>query len=119
SGEEITVDRVVHLVSWRSRPARLVFIRDITDGQRTQLALERLNRELEHSHERLRALSRRLLEVQEEERGRLARDLHDDIGQGLTTLKVQLESVPRIEGSTEAAAALRARIDECIETTRH
>jgi two-component system sensor histidine kinase UhpB len=115
SGEEIAVDRVGHLVSWRGRAARLVFIRDITERQRTQLALERLNRELEHSHERLRALSRRLLEVQEEERGRLARDLHDDIGQALTALKIQLESVPR----TGAEPGPRSRIDECIETTRH
>jgi signal transduction histidine kinase len=60
---------------------------------------------LELSQERLRALSRRLLEVQEEERGRLARDLHDDIGQALTALKIQLES--------------RARVDECIATVTH
>lgn len=60
---------------------------------------------LELSQERLRALSRRLLEVQEEERGRLARDLHDDIGQALTALKIQLES--------------RARVDECIATVSH
>jgi signal transduction histidine kinase len=115
SGEVIIVDRDGHLVSWRGRPARLVFIRDITERQRTQLALERLNHELEQSHERLRALSRRLLEVQEEERGRLARDLHDDIGQALTALKIQLESVPRSEGE----GALRSRIDDCVETTRH
>jgi signal transduction histidine kinase len=119
NGEQIDVDRVGHLVSWRGRPARLVFIRDITERQRTQLALERLNRELERSHERLRALSRRLLEVQEEERGRLARDLHDDIGQALTALKIQLESVPRSEGRGEAENALRSRIEDCIETTRH
>src|SRR5918912_700651 len=43
------------------------------------------------SQERLRALSRRLLEVQEQERGHLARELHDDIGQALTALKIQLE----------------------------
>jgi two-component system sensor histidine kinase UhpB len=108
NGEVVVVDRDGHLVSWRGRPARLVFIRDITERQRTQLALERLNRELEQSHERLRALSRRLLEVQEEERGRLARDLHDDIGQALTALKIQLESLPR-----------SGRIDDCVETTRH
>lgn len=112
NGEVIAVDRDGHLVSWRGRPARLIFIRDITERQRTQLALERLNHELEESHERLRALSRRLLEVQEEERGRLARDLHDDIGQALTALKIQLESVPRSE-------PLRSRIDDCVETTRH
>ena len=112
-GEPVDIDGVGHLVSWRGRPARLVFISDITERQRTQQALERLNRELEHSHERLRALSRRLLEVQEEERGRLARDLHDDIGQAITALKIQLESLPR------PGAALRTRIDECVETTRH
>ena len=71
-------------------------------------------RALELSQERLRALSRRLLEVQEEERGRLARDLHDDLGQALTALKIQLESLAR-----DADAAARARIAECVETTRH
>lgn len=115
NGEQFDVDRVGHAVSWRGRAALLVFISDITERQRTQLALERLNRELERSQERLRALSRRLLEVQEEERGRLARDLHDDIGQALTALKIQLESLPR----TAAEPPLRSRIDECVETARH
>jgi len=70
-------------------------------------------RALEVSEERLRALSRRLLAVQEEERGRLARDLHDDVGQALTALKIQLESLAR------GAGPLAARVAECVETTRH
>jgi signal transduction histidine kinase len=70
-------------------------------------------RALELSQERLRALSRRLLEVQEEERGRLARDLHDDIGQALTALKIQLESLARADGPQ------RTRVLECVDTTRH
>jgi signal transduction histidine kinase len=70
-------------------------------------------RALELSQTRLRALSRRLLEVQEDERSRLARDLHDDIGQALTALKIQLESLAR------ADSALGARVEECVETTRH
>ncbi len=115
NGEHIDVDAVSHFVSWRGRAARLVFLSDISERHKTQMALEHLNRELEHSHERLRALSRRLLEVQEEERGRLARDLHDDIGQALTALKIQLESLPR----SGAEAALRARVEDCVETTRH
>ena len=82
TGEPIDIDGVGHLVAWRGRPARLVQINDITERLRTQQTLERLNRELEVSHERLRALSRRLFEVQEEERKRLARDLHDDVGSG-------------------------------------
>src|SRR5581483_1533885 len=68
-------------------------------------------RALESSQERLRALSRRLLEVQEHERARLARELHDDIGQALTALKLQLESAAR-RGAGE-------RLDACIEMTVH
>jgi PAS domain S-box-containing protein len=113
NGEPLDIDGVGHLVSWRGRRARLVVINDITERLRTQQALERVNRELESSQERLRALSRRLLEVQEEERGRLARDLHDDIGQALTALKIQLESLSR-----GCEPALRARIAEGVETVQ-
>jgi signal transduction histidine kinase len=72
------------------------------------------SRALELSQERLRALSRRLLEVQEDERRSLARDLHDDIGQVLTALKIQLESVARSQ-----KGSLRAQVDECVTTTAH
>jgi len=115
TGEPIDIDGVGHLVAWRGRPARLVLINDITDRLRTQQTLERLNRELEQSHERLRALSRRLFEVQEEERRRLARDLHDDVGQALTALKIQLESLAR----SGAELALRSRVDDCVDTAQH
>jgi two-component system sensor histidine kinase UhpB len=115
TGEPIDIDGVGHLVAWRGRPARLVQINDITERLRTQQTLERLNRELELSHERLRALSRRLFEVQEEERRRLARDLHDDVGQALTALKIQLESLAR--GGGELAG--RSRVDECVDTVQH
>ena len=43
----------------------------------------------------LRRLSRRLIDVQETERSRLARDLHDDTGQALTALKVNLDLTRR------------------------
>jgi signal transduction histidine kinase len=71
------------------------------------------SRALALSEERLRALSRRLLEVQEEERRRLARDLHDDIGQVLTALKIQLESLAR------SPARSTPQVQECVETTSH
>ncbi|MFQ5571232.1 MAG: PAS domain S-box protein [Rhodothermales bacterium] len=44
------------------------------------------------SRERLRALSRRLVEVQEAERRTMARELHDEIGQALTGLKLALDT---------------------------
>jgi len=115
TGEPIDIDGVGHLVAWRGRTARLVQINDITERLRTQQTLERLNRELEVSHERLRALSRRLFEVQEEERKRLARDLHDDVGQALTALKIQLESIARPGNELTA----RSRLDDIVDTVQH
>ena len=41
--------------------------------------------------QRLKRLSNRLINIQESERSRLARDLHDDTGQALTALKMSLE----------------------------
>jgi two-component system sensor histidine kinase UhpB len=115
TGDPVDIEGVGHLVAWRGRPARLVQMNDITERLHTQQTLERLNRELEVSQERLRALSRRLFEVQEEERRRLARDLHDDVGQALTALKIQLESLARSGGELAA----RARVDECVDTVQH
>ncbi len=67
------------------------------------------------ARERLRRLSQRLLEVQEAERRHLARELHDDIGQGLTALKLNLQALARARGG----AALQGRIAEALETASH
>ena len=45
--------------------------------------------------ERIRQLSRRLIQTQEEERKRLALDLHDEMGQLLSALKIGLQALPR------------------------
>ena len=45
--------------------------------------------------ERISALSRRLIEVQEEERSNLARELHDEIGQVLTAVRLNLKVMER------------------------
>ena len=44
--------------------------------------------------ERIRQLSRRLIQTQEEERKRLALDLHDEMGQLLSALKIGLQALP-------------------------
>jgi two-component system sensor histidine kinase UhpB len=71
--------------------------------------------ELGAARERLQQLSRRLLEVQESERKRLARELHDDIGQALTALKLNLEALQRGRDS----ASYGERVREALETTQH
>jgi signal transduction histidine kinase len=54
----------------------------------------RLMESVRAGRERLASLSRRLLTVQEEERRRVAIELHDELGQILTALKINLESRP-------------------------
>jgi PAS domain S-box-containing protein len=58
--------------------------RDITERKQAE--------EIVRMHtERLQALSKQLLEIQENERRSIARELHDEIGQTLTSLKILLE----------------------------
>jgi PAS domain S-box-containing protein len=47
--------------------------------------------ELQRYAERLRMLSRQLIEAQEAERRRISRDLHDQVGQSLTAIKIDLQ----------------------------
>lgn len=59
---------------------------------------------LERSEEQLHVLTGRILTAQEEERRRIARDLHDDVNQRLALLLLELQEVDRrIAGSPEDA----------------
>ena len=83
------------------------------------LALDnaRLYADAQGAREALRRLSRRLMEVQEDERHRLAFELHDEIGQSLTALKLNLqlaEPAARLAGSPGNGAAM-ARLRDGIE----
>lgn len=60
------------------------------------------------NQDRLQMLSRRLLAVQESERRHLARELHDEIGQILTGLKITLETNSYLSGGGAGQDAFRA-----------
>ena len=79
----------------------------------------RLYEQVNTGRERLQALSRRLVEVQEGERRRIARELHDDAGQALTSMMVSLRLLEREAGEREAvlarAADLRRTADSVLE----
>jgi signal transduction histidine kinase len=64
--------------------------------------------------QRLRAISRRLVEVQESERRRLAGELHDRVGQNLTALNINL-NIMRGQLSPESALKVRARLDDSLK----
>lgn len=88
------------------------------ERQNTKLTheLETLNRSLEAQvitrTRELQALSLRLLRIQEDERRAIARELHDEVGQLLTGLKLQLEAAQRSAGDTQ----LRHEIEEARTT---
>src|SRR5690606_7618419 len=63
-------------------------------------------RALQDYSERLAGLSRRLLVAQEAERRAVARELHDEIGQALTAVKLHLNVAARAPDRDSAAAAL-------------
>ena len=67
----------------------------------------RLFEEVRAGRERLQTLSRRLVEVQEAERRHIARELHDEIGQALTGLKLALEI-----SALSSAETVKTRLDE-------
>lgn len=54
---------------------------------------ERVERELKRSHEELRHLSKHLEHLRDEERAMIAREIHDELGQMLSTMKMNLGSL--------------------------
>jgi PAS domain S-box-containing protein len=70
-------------------------VQDITERKQAELALRASEEKLRDFAGRLQTLSRRLLEVQEQERRALARELHDEVGQMLTGLHLSLELARR------------------------
>src|SRR5438105_7259081 len=79
--------------------------------------------QLRESHEQLRALSVYLQSVREEERTRIAREVHDELGQALTSCKLELSwianKLPKdLRPLQEKTRALTAHIDSTIQTVR-
>ena len=94
---------------------------DITERQRAEA-------ELNQSQEQLRALADRLVRAREEEATRIARELHDQFGRYLTTIKMDVRSIERDlagEITSEVGRVLRDKaqtigqtVDETVQTVR-
>ena len=81
NGEEFPIDASISHVLVAGQMFYTVILRDITERQRAA-------EELERSHQELRDLYEAMHEVREGERTRIARELHDELAQWLTALKM-------------------------------
>jgi signal transduction histidine kinase len=88
--------------------------------ERLELARRKAAQEaLYEAHRRLQALSARLLQVEETERGRFARELHDGVGQLLTAVKLRLAGLNPSSGDFAfRRGECVAAIDEALEQVR-
>lgn len=97
------------------------------DSVRDQLAQlreqqERLFVQLHAGEQHFKQLARSVWRVQEDERRRLARELHDGIGQQLTALRHRLDALARsVDGAGDASSPLHQALEICdsaIQETR-
>ena len=98
NGEVFTAEVAAQFVVRDGRRCVQAVVRDIGAQKKTQLELQRAN-------ERLLHLSAHMVEAGEDERRQLSRELHDDLGQSLTFIKM-------------TAAWLRKRVHESELTER-
>lgn len=72
----------------------LIIAIDITSRKEAQLEIERLTKEqFEEKMNRQKLVSSKIIENQEQEQNRIAKDIHDGIGQMLTGLSLNLQSI--------------------------
>lgn len=117
---------ILFVISWQIR-------QEISQRQQAQETLSRAHDELElriqerttallDSNERLRELSHRLMNVQETERRQIAHDLHDEIGQSLTAMKLGLREANTALASGPTASLLTDSLtilDQVIRQVRN
>jgi PAS domain S-box-containing protein len=115
-GTEFPIEASISHATVGGQKLLTVILRDITE----RVAAER---QIRQASDELRGLSVAMLEVREAERTRIARELHDELGQALTALKmdVDLTAATLPDGRDdlqERIRAMREMLDFTVATTR-
>lgn len=102
TGRRIQVEFVSNVYRVKGDKVIQCNLRNITERKRAE------TRHREYSH-KLEVLSRQLVEAQETERRNIARELHDEIGQALTVIELNLQAMMQSPAGIE-----RPRLQECL-----
>ncbi|MGR3293951.1 MAG: PAS domain S-box protein [Candidatus Scalindua sp.] len=88
------------------------FVRDITERKKAE--------EAEKHGKNLQLLSSQIISIQEKERRRISRELHDDTGQALTAMKINIEMMENnIPGSSTNIRKKLAETKQLVTHTLH
>ncbi|RDK06377.1 PAS domain-containing sensor histidine kinase [Cupriavidus lacunae] len=117
-GSEFPIEASISQTSDRGGKLYTVMLRDTTERVRAEEALHRSREELEQ-------LSDGILTAREEEKRRIARELHDDLGQRLSALKMDLAMLEadvaegrNAAGLSKEIAAMHSVIDDTVASVR-
>ena len=95
----------------------------IRERDRASLAVRESETALRESYDRVRELAGKLITAQELERSRIARDMHDDLGQQLAALSISISALRRrsLQPSelNDALRALQERTGAVVDHVRH
>lgn len=105
------------------------FVRDVTEQKRAEQALRQSEADLRQTNDRLEAvveqrtaalrhLSARVLTLQDAERRRIARELHDSLGQYLVGLKLNLDMLRRAPAQPALWSQSEELMERCVTEVR-
>lgn len=110
SGEERWLDFGAGTIQFEGKPAALGVAFDITERKKVE---EKLN----VSYQQLRKLMARINVIREEESARIAREIHDELGQILTGIKMDLSFLEDSLSGTEQNAQCQKLLDKITSVT--
>jgi PAS domain S-box-containing protein len=117
-GVEFPVELAIIPVKENGNEFFCSFIQDITERKKSE-------EKIRQSHEQLRQLASHLQDVREEEQKRIAREVHDELGQQITGLKMDVAWIrKKIAGHTESVSIqeklkeMTTLLDSAVKTIR-
>lgn len=107
NGTPIDVEINYHDILYNNKPGRLVVVVDVTEKLKNE-------EEIKRTSEQLRQLAGYLNNVREEERTHIAREIHDELGQHLTVLKMDISWLNKKIGP-DATEQVKQKIKDLLE----